>query len=193
MQHQTFLPRLPAPRITSAVEAGDDHDPMLLNLEKYSGKGSAALRHGDGSGERQGIAMDVPRLLQPWPRPSTRNAPQAPGEYCHTKPALLANPRSHLLSRRQAVSRLLKQARPDLLPRDNIGRVLLMPSDTVIQFRPLRIRQRQSVRFQALPDRIQQLRLLRRGQAIDLASQVTHTFITLARFLRAGKLDANTA
>src|SRR5450759_5013483 len=33
-QHQTFLPRLPAPRIASAVEAGDHHDPMLLNLEE---------------------------------------------------------------------------------------------------------------------------------------------------------------
>jgi hypothetical protein len=32
----TFSPRLPAPRIAPAVEAGDHHDPMLLNLEEYS-------------------------------------------------------------------------------------------------------------------------------------------------------------
>ena len=37
------------------------------------------------------------------------------------------------------VSRLLKQACPDLLPRDDIGWVLLMPSDSVIKFRPLRV------------------------------------------------------
>ena len=126
-------------------------------------KESAALQHGDGSGIRQGIAMDVPPLPQPWPRPPTRNAPQAPGECCHTTPALPANPHSPLVSRRPGVSRFLKQARPDLLPRDDIGRVLLMPSDAVIKLRPLRIRQRYRVRLQALPDRIQQFRLLRSG------------------------------
>ena len=31
-----LLPRLPAPRIAPAVEAGDCHNPMLLNLEEYS-------------------------------------------------------------------------------------------------------------------------------------------------------------
>src|SRR5580698_2537124 len=30
------LPRLPMPRLASAVEAGDDHDPMLLNFKEYS-------------------------------------------------------------------------------------------------------------------------------------------------------------
>src|ERR1700722_13584438 len=30
------LPRLPMPRLAPAVEAGDDHDSMLLNLEEYS-------------------------------------------------------------------------------------------------------------------------------------------------------------
>jgi hypothetical protein len=84
-------------------------------------------------------------------------------------------------------SRFLKKARPDLLPRDYIGRAFLMPGDAVIELRPLRIRQRCRVRFQALPDRIQQFGLLRGGQAIDLASQIVHTLITLARFLRSGK------
>ena len=55
------------------------------------------------------------------------------------------------------MSRLLKQARPDLLPRDDIGRVLLVPGDAVIKLGPLRIRQECRVCFQALPDRIQQV------------------------------------
>ena len=148
---------------------------------------SAALPHGDGSGRRQGIAMHVPRLPQPWPRLPTRNDPQAPAECCHTMPVLPANPHSPLVSRQPGVSRFLKQARPDLLPRDNIGRVLLMPGDSVIKLRPLRIRQRYRVRFQALPDRIEQFCLLRSGQAIDLASQIVHTPTTLARFFRSGK------
>ncbi len=148
---------------------------------------SAALRRGDGSGGRQGIVVDAPRLPQLWPRPPTQNAPQAPGECCHTMPALPANPHSPLVSRRPEVSRFLKQARPDLLPRDDVGRVFLMPTDSVIKLRPLRIRQRYRVRFQALPDRIQQFRLLRSGQAIDLASQIVHTLPTLTRFVRSGK------
>jgi hypothetical protein len=35
----------------------------------------------------------------------------------------------------------VKQARPDLLPRNDIGGVLLVPGDAVIKLRPLRIRQ----------------------------------------------------
>ena len=134
-----------------------------LEPRRISHRGSAALPHGDGSGGPQGIALDVPRLPQPWPRPPMQNAPQAAGECCHTMPALPANPHSPLESRLPGVSRLLKQARPDLLPRDDIGRVLLMSSDSVIKLRSLRIRQGYRVRFQALPDCIQQFRLLRRG------------------------------
>jgi hypothetical protein len=67
-----------------------------------------------------------------------------------------------------------------------------MPSDSVTKLRPLRIGQRYRFRFQALPDRIQQFGLLRRGQAIDLASQIVPTPTTVARFLRSGKLDADT-
>src|ERR1700690_1646868 len=77
----------------------------------------------------------------------------------------------------------LKQSRPDLLPRDDIGRVLLMPGDSVIKLRPLRIRQRCRVRFQALPDRIRQYCLLGGGQPIDLASQIVHTPATLERLV----------
>ena len=62
-----------------------------------------------------------------------------------------------------------------------------MPGDSEIKLRPLRIGQRECVRFQTLPDGIQQFCLLRGGQAIDLASQIAHTPTTLARFLRGGK------
>jgi hypothetical protein len=75
------LPRLPAPRIAPAVEAGYHHNPMILRVE-------------------EGIQTT------------------------------------------EGVSRFLKQARSDLLPRDDIGWVLLMSSDAVIKLRPLRIRQR---------------------------------------------------
>ena len=61
---------------------------------------------------------------------------------------------------------------------------LLMPSDSVIKLPPLRIRQRYRVGFQALPDRIQKFRLPRGREAIDLASQIAHTSITLAQFFR---------
>jgi hypothetical protein len=48
-------------------------------------------------------------------------------------------------------SRFLKQARPDLLPRNDIARILFMPGDAVIKLRSLRLRQRCGVRFQAFP------------------------------------------
>ena len=148
---------------------------------------TGALPHGDDSDEPQGIAMDVPLLPQPWSRPLMRNAHQAVDECCHTRPARLASPHSHLESRLQPALRFLKQARLDLLPRDDIRRILLVPSNSVIKLRPLRIRQRYRVRFQAFPDRIQQFRLLRSGQAIDLASQIAHMPSTLARFLGDSK------
>ena len=65
-----------------------------------------------------------------------------------------------------------------------------MPGGSVIQLRSLSIRQRYRVRFQAFPDCIQQLRLLRSGHAIDLASQIAHTNTTLAWFLFSGKREA---
>jgi hypothetical protein len=74
------------------------------------------------------------------------------GRHCHTMSARPAGPDSPQASRRRAVSRFLKQARSDLLPRDDIGRVLVMPSDTAIKLRPLRVCQRYCVRFQAFPD-----------------------------------------
>src|SRR5260370_23047104 len=89
-------------------------------------------------------------------------------------PALPASPRAHPVPRRKGALRFLKQPRLDLLPRDDTGWVLHMPSNAVIELRPLRIRQRYRVRFQAFPDRVQQFCLLRNGEAIYLASQIAH-------------------
>jgi hypothetical protein len=66
-----------------------------------------------------------------------------------------------------------------------------MPSDAVIKLRPLRIRQRCRVRFQAFPDGIEQFCLLRRRETIDLGLQIAHTLITLARFSYSGKRTYN--
>ena len=181
-----LLPRLPAPRIAPAVEAGDYHDSLPLNFEEYCVGKAAHSRTATvpvDDSELQWISRDC----LPWPRPPTRNAAQAADGCCHTMPARPAGPHSLQVSRRPGASRFLKKARPDLLPREDIGRVLLMPSDAVLKLRPLRIRQRCRVRFQALPDRIQQFCLLGWGQAIDLASQIVHTFINLARFPGVGK------
>jgi hypothetical protein len=68
-----------------------------------------------------------------------------------------------------------------LLPRDDIGRVLFMPGDAVIKLGPLRIGQRCRVRFQAFPDCIEQVGLLRCGEAVDLASKIAHNPITVPR------------
>jgi len=56
-----------------------------------------------------------------------------------------------------SLSRLLKQVGPDLLPGNHVGRILLVPSDALVQLRPLLIRER---------DRIQQFRLLGRREII---------------------------
>ena len=63
-----------------------------------------------------------------------------------------------------------------------------MPGDAVVKLRALRISQGCRVRFQAFPDRIEQFRLLRRGEAFYLASQVAHMPITLALFALGCKL-----
>jgi hypothetical protein len=144
---------------------------------------SGARLRGGGSDKQPGIAVDVPRPPQPWLRSPRRNDPLALDGFCHTTHGLPADPHSPLESRRLGVSRLLKQARPDLLPRNDIGGVLLMPGDAVVKLRPLRIRQGCGIRFQAFPDRIQQVGLLRCREVVDLASQVVHMLINLARFI----------
>ena len=145
-----------------------------LEPQRIFRRGSAALPHGDGSGRRQGIALDVPPLPQPSSRLPARTAPQARGECCHTTPALPPNPRSLRVSRRPAASQFLEKARPDLLPGDDIGGILLMPLDAVIQFRALRVRQRQCVGFQAFPHCIQQFGFLGGRKTLYLVSQIAH-------------------
>jgi hypothetical protein len=89
--------------------------------------------------ERQFISSVSPRTVERYREsfnstvPSTASAKrsQAPGGYCRTKPALPVSP-SPLVSRRSGASRFLKQARPDLLPRDDMGRVLVVSRDAVI-------------------------------------------------------------
>ena len=108
-------------------------------------------------------------------------------------PAHPANPHLLLESKRPEVSRFLKQARPDLLPRDDIDRVLLMPGDAVIELRS---------RCASVSDTASASRLshtvskssafLGRDRYIDLASQIVHTDITLARLRRSCKRLATT-
>ena len=134
------LPRLPAPRIAPAMEAGYHHNPVLLHLEEYAIREAPHSRPPTTSvdhGELQGVVcdclnrgLDRQRETLPSPRRMLSYQDRAP-----------ANPHSPLGSRRPAVSRFLKQTSPDLLPRDDIGRVLLMPSDAVVKLRPLRIRE----------------------------------------------------
>jgi|HubBroStandDraft_4_1064222.scaffolds.fasta_scaffold115378_2 hypothetical protein len=57
-----------------------------------------------------------------------------------------------------------------------------MAGDTVIELRPLRIGQRCGVGLEAFPDSIEQFSLLRRGEAVYLASQIAHMPTNLARF-----------
>ena len=83
------LPRLPAPRIAPAMEAGYHHNPMLLHLEEYAIREAPPSRPPTTSvdhGELQGVVCDC--LNRGLDR-QRENAPQAPGECCHTKTALL--------------------------------------------------------------------------------------------------------
>src|SRR5581483_5372607 len=64
---------------------------------------------------------------------------------------------------RGKLSRFLTEAGHNLLPRDDIGRVLLVPADSVIKLGALGVGQRCRVRFQALPHRIKQFRFLGSG------------------------------
>src|SRR5207302_9224157 len=78
------------------------------------------------------------------------------------------------VSRRLAASQFVEQTRPDLLPGDDIGGILLMPLDAVIELRALRVRQRQCVGFQALPHHIQQFGFFESGEILYFMSQIAH-------------------
>ena len=79
---------------------------------------------------------------------------------------------------RALVSRFLRQACLDLFPGDDIGRVLLMPSEPAIELGALRVRERCRVGLQAFPYRVQQLRFLGGGEGFDLIAQIGHTPLT---------------
>jgi len=79
-----------------------------------------------------------------------------------------------LVSRRLAVSQFLEQAGFDLFPGDDIGRILLMPLNAVIEFCALRVRQRQCVGFQTFPHHIQKFGLFGRGKIFYFVSQIAH-------------------
>jgi len=137
-------------------------------------KENATLPHAAVLDRRREIALSVLRLPQPWPQLPAQNAPLAPGVCCHTMRVRALTLRPPQAARRPVASRFLEQARPDLLPGDDIGGILLMTCDAVIQLSTLLVRQRQRVAFQAFPHRIQQFRFLGSGETFYLISQVGH-------------------
>lgn len=132
---------------------------------------------------QQETARDVRQPLRSPCLPPMQSVLQAVSECCHTTPGHPANLHSLLVSRQPAESRLLKQARFDLLPGNDIGRIVFMASDAVIELSSLSISQRCGIGLQTFPDGIQQLCFLSRRQALNLASQIGHSSITLARFV----------
>jgi hypothetical protein len=91
---------------------------------------------------------------------------------------------------RRGTSWLLKRARPRLPPRDDIGGILLVAGDAVIEFVPLSVRLEMPNPLRGFPYRIQQVGLLCCGETVDLASQNPHMPITSARFCGACKRSA---
>lgn len=83
-------------------------------------------------------------------------------ECCHTTLALPASLHSPLGSKRLGVSRFLEEGRPYLLPRDDVGGVLLVVRDAMIKLGSLCISERCGIRFKAFPDSIEQFCLLER-------------------------------
>jgi hypothetical protein len=88
--------------------------------------------------------------------------------------ARVSTPLPPQAARRRGASRFLEQGRPDLLPGDDIGRILLMARDAVIQLGALLFGQRKRVGLQAFPDGIQQFRLLSSRESFNLVSQIAH-------------------
>jgi hypothetical protein len=101
--------------------------------------------------------------------------------------------RWRLVSIRPGVSRLLKKACLDLVPGDDIGRVLFMPGDPVIQLGALRVGERCRVRFQAFPHGIQQLRFLGGGEVAYLLKQIAHMPLLRSRHRGRRIVDPVTA
>src|ERR1035438_4437883 len=126
-----------------------------------------------------GSAGGSVRLPPQPPLLPAQTAHRALSECPHTTPAPLSGLRPLPLSRRPAASLFLRQACPDLLPRNHSGGILLIPRHPVVQFRPLRVRQR-CVVFQALPQHVKKLELFRSGEAPDLIPKIAHLSINLS-------------
>src|SRR5208337_1497986 len=133
-----------------------------------------------GHGIQRETAVGLLRLRGLLSQRRARNAPQSQGVYLRTISALLRGLRPPRLTRRLAASGLLEETRPDVLPRDHIGRASLLSGNTMIEFLTLRISQRQRIPFQALPHRVQQLDFLSRGEGFYLIAQIVHLVTALA-------------
>jgi hypothetical protein len=72
----------------------------------------------------------------------------------------------------RVTSPALMQVSPDVLPRNDICRVLSIPRRAVIQLRALLISEGQRFWFQTLPQQIQQLKFLRCGKIAHFLLQV---------------------
>jgi hypothetical protein len=121
---QTFafpLSCLPAFRIAPAVEAGDYHNPMLLNLEEYSVRKAPYSGTPPSPVDDSELQRAFCDCLDGCLYSIARNVPRALGVCSRTTHVLLSTPRPLPVSRRPAASRFFEQARPDLLPSDDIG------------------------------------------------------------------------
>ena len=65
--------------------------------------------------------------------------------------------------------RFLNRPALDLLPWGNVGRILLIPGNPIVEFDPLRTRQRRRVGFKALPQRVKQFVFLCCGKGLPIA------------------------
>ena len=121
------------------MEAGDYDNPMLLNLEEYSVGEPPHYRTATVPVDNRELQWmvgdclnrDLDRLRETHPK--LRAYVVIP---CPRFQQILVR----LWYGRPGVSRFLKQSLLDLFPGNDVGRVLLMPSDAVIELCPLRIR-----------------------------------------------------
>ena len=157
------LAGLPAFWIALAVEASNDHDPMLLNLKEYSVGETAYSSTTPPAVDDRELQWGFLRWLQLPRRSIGQRLRQAVRVYPHTICGHLLSLSSLLASTRPAGSRLFEQPRPNLLPRDHIGRILFMSGNAEIKFCALRLGQRQRIRVQAFPHRVEQFHFFRCG------------------------------
>ncbi len=115
--------------------------------------------------------MRSPRPLHPLP---ARNGPQAPGESRHTRRQLSSAPHQPQAAKLPAASPL-EQVRFNLLPGNNSRGIALIAGHAPVELRRLLLAQTRCLRFNVLPQSVQQLEFLRYGQTADLAGKRTHT------------------